>query len=111
MKTKLQRYRFMMKITLIPDHCAKVRCDADVAALEAELLKFQQAFGEALLDIDKLKARELRLVEILKTSDCPNCPNQGWYMKQGANEEVYEEQCQWCAERDAILNREQEKQP
>ena len=69
----------------------------DVSALEAE--------NERLLE------ERQRLVEILKTSDCPTCQNQGWYMKQGADEEVYEEQCQWCAERDAILNREQEEQP
>jgi len=28
--------------------------------------------------------------------DCPNCPNQGWYMVPGINEEPTPQQCEWC---------------
>ena len=37
---------------------AEADVDAVIAELEAELLKFKQAFGEALLEIAELKARE-----------------------------------------------------
>ena len=82
-------------------------------------------------EVSALEAENERLRKLLGMAHCPNCDGSGAIVHQflvpaccgnylstgeccgnAAPEEAQEvEQCQWCAEQKAILNREQEKQP
>lgn len=54
--------------------------------------------------ITELEAEVSVLTGLLTAASCPNCGGQGWYPTfDGEGNELSQEQCQWCFERDAAL--------
>ena len=60
--------------------------------LSEEVQKLAAELDKRLHD---LTAVENELRQMVR-EDCPNCPNQGWYMVEDSKGDPTPEQCQWC---------------